>query len=168
MMIDLQKIKSLNVGSNQVKFAEFLIEEKGDNSFPDYRKMDLMKVPDLISHTWVVDFRNGIDDGLLFHFSGTKIDEHYGENITSKKMEDFYNGIFRDQILDCFRQVYLQKKIIYTIRSDKIDDHGYIKDRKVESLFFPCSEDDQIINFGIGISNFTSGSEKIEPTFTVL
>jgi len=168
MMIDRQKIKKLGVGSNQMEFTDFLIEEKGDKTFPDYRKLDLMKVPKLISNTWVLDYRNGIDDGLLFNFSGTKIDEHYGQNITGKKMEEVYKGIFRDEILDCFRQPFLQKKVIHAIRSDKFNDQGYIRDRKVESLLFPCSEDDQIINFGIGITKITSGDEKIEPTFSVL
>jgi hypothetical protein len=67
-MIDLQKIKSLGVSSNLIEFTEFLIEEKGDKTFPDYRTLDLMKIPKLVPYIWVIDFRNGIDDGMLFHF----------------------------------------------------------------------------------------------------
>ncbi|MBC8339168.1 MAG: hypothetical protein ISR51_03290 [Rhodospirillales bacterium] len=167
-MIDLQKIKSLGVGSSQIEFTEFLIDEKGDESFPDYRKLDLMKVPKLVPYTWVVDFRNGIDDGLLFHFSGTKIDYHYGYCITGRKMEEFYTGIYWENLFHCFRQVYLQKKIAYTTRLDEYNEHGNLKKREVETLLFPCSEDGRNINFGIGISNFTFGIENFEPTFAVL
>lgn len=167
-MIDLQKIKSLGVGPDQIEFTKFLIEEKGDRSFPDYKKLDLMKVARLVPYTWVVDFRNGIDGGLLFHFAGTKIDYHYGYSITGRTMEEFYNGIYRDDVLNCFRQVYLQKRPVYTTRLDEYNEHGDIKKRGVETLLFPCSEDDQNINFGIGFSRFTFGIEDFEPTFTVL
>jgi len=167
-MIDVKKIESLGVSSSKLEFTEFLIESKGSKTFPDYKKLDLMKVPRLVPHVWVFNFKNGIDDGLLYHFSGTKLDENYGQNVTGKKMEDVYPGIFKDEILDCFRQVYLQKKIAYTFRSDEISEFGYIKYRIVESLLFPCSEDDQIVNFAIGIFSFTIGNEKIEPTFLIL
>ena len=70
-MIDLQKIKSLGASSNLIEFTEFLIEEKGDKTFPDYRTLDLMKIPKLVPYIWVIDFRNGIDDGMLFHFRNT-------------------------------------------------------------------------------------------------
>jgi hypothetical protein len=110
-MIDLQKIKSLGVSSNLIEFTEFLIEEKGDKTFPDYRTLDLMKIPKLVPYIWVIDFRNGIDDGMLFHFSGTQIDAHYGYNITGHFFENCYTGKYFDKEFNgCYRQVYLQEK----------------------------------------------------------
>ena len=117
VVIDLKKIKSLGVCPDLIEFTEFLIEEKGERTFPDYQKLNLMNVPGLVPHLWVFDFRNGMDDGLLFHFSGTKIDSHYGYNITSHIMEDCYNWNYPDELIDgCYRQVYLQKKIGHTSR----------------------------------------------------
>ena len=170
-MIDLLKIKSHGVGSNLIEFTKFLIGEKGDKKFPDFRKLDLMKVANLVSHTWVFDFRNGIDDGFLFQFSGTKIDNQFGRNVTGHTLEDCYPGKLTDEIFNqCYRQVYLQKRIGFTRRFDpfvKEGDYNY-RNRIIETLLFPCSEDDQTINFGIGIANFIGSSEKFEPVFTVL
>lgn len=168
-MIDLQKIQSFGVCSDLIKFTEFLIEEKGGRTFPDYRKLDLMKVPGLVSHTWVFDFRNGIDDGLLFHYSGTKIDDQFGTNVTGKTMENCYPGKLADKIFNqCYRQVYLQKKVGLARRLDPyVDDENY-RTRVIETLLFPCSEDDELINFGIGIANFFESNMEFEPVFTIL
>ena len=42
-----------------------------------------------------------------------------------------------------------------------------VKQRKIESLLVPCSEDDQNINYGIGITNFEFDVGSFEPVFKV-
>jgi hypothetical protein len=48
---------------------------------PAYKSLDLMDIPRLVPHIWVIDARRGIDDGLMILFSGTDIDLHFGRNL---------------------------------------------------------------------------------------
>jgi len=77
-MIDPQSIKGRTQDLDIQVFAEFVIAEAEGKNFPDYIAMGLMKIAKIVSHIWVFDFRNGLDDGLLFHFSGSAVDAHFG------------------------------------------------------------------------------------------
>jgi len=168
-MISIEVIKKLGVGSTLLEFAEFLIQEKGDRQFPDYHKLDLMKVPRLVPNVWVIDFRGGIADGMLFHFSGTAMDSQYGYNITGHTWEDCYTGEFGTSVLQyCYHPVFLEKKTGFTRRIDRFVSDHLDTHRTIEALLFPCSEDDDLINFGIGITAFSSANQEFEPIFTAL
>ncbi len=117
-MIDLRKIKELTTNSKLIEFAEFVIAETGDRRFPDYKKIDLMKIPKLVSNIWVFDFRNGISDGMQYLFSGTAIDAHFGKNIMGLRFEDVYFAEDAKKLIEnSHHQVYLQGKIGYTHRN---------------------------------------------------
>jgi len=170
-MIDLQKIKDISVSPNLIQFAEYLVQEKGDAQYPNYKKLDLMKVYSLVSNIWAFDFRAGITDGMPFCFSGTKIDEQYGFCVTGKCIEDCYTGKYVKPLFDeSYRQVYLQKKIAYTSRHDDYMTDKIERHRHVETLLFPCSEDGETINYAVGISSFTDCSfdSADKPIFTTL
>jgi len=168
-MIDIDAIKKLDVSPPLIAFTSFLCQEKGVHSFPDYQKLDLMKIPRLVPCIWVIDFRKGIDGGLLFHFSGTAMDRQYGYNITGHTWEDCYAGDHREKVLDhCFRKVYLEKKIGFTRRKDRFISDNLNKYRKIEALLFPCSQDDDHINFGIGITHFSPADDEVDSVYTAI
>ncbi len=168
-MIDLEQIKSLGVGPELVAFSEFLIKEKGRKTFPDYQKLDLMKVPQLVPYLWVYDYRGGIDNGFLYHFTGTKIDEYIGFNAMGRTFEQCYSGHHQqDLISKLHKRVYLERRIGFTRRNDVLKIGSIDKPRTIETLSFPCSQGDQHLNFSIGISTYKFGVDAVEPIFRVL
>ena len=70
-LINIEKIRDRTQDQDILDFAEFVLAETGNRNFPDYKKMDLMKIAHLVAHIWVFDFTHGLEDGLIFHFSGS-------------------------------------------------------------------------------------------------
>jgi len=168
-MIDIQEIRSLGVAPELVQFAEFLIEEKGDRVFPDYRTLNLMKIPALVPYVWVFDFRNGTDDGFLYHFAGSKIDEYFGFSVTGHTFEHCYSGKYQAQLIrNVHDRVLLEQKIGFSLRLDVLKYEFHEKMLRVEALSFPCSSDDKNVNFGIGITIYSHAIEDFGPIFRVL
>ena len=170
-MIDLEKIRELKVGPSIIEFAEFLVQQKGENEFPDYRKLDLMKIPRMVSHLWVMDFRSVSENGLLVHFSGTKVDEQYGFNIMGKTFDECYTGDYKEQLIEeYFTPVYASKKIGFTRRKDFYQDSTWRTHRVIETMLFPCSSDGEVINFGAGVTNFMTinRDEDVKTVFTAI
>ncbi len=168
-MIDINAIKDLTADESILRFATFVIAETGNRHFPDYRKMDLMKIPNLVSNIWVYDYGNDPDEGLIYHFSGTQIDEYFGRNVTGLAFQQVYTGTQEEQLVSrVHARVRHEGKVGFTKRHDVFQFGSVEKPRKIESLSFPCSSDDQTPNFGIGITYFTFGAEAFEPVYIVL
>lgn len=168
-MIDMGKIRELTEDAGILEFSEFVVSEAGEGTFPDYRKMDLMKIARLVSSIWVLDFKNGLDDGLPFHFSGTQIDETFGRNITGQDFEKIYPGEFYDQLINqTYHQIYLQKRPCYTRRAERYLDDLIDKRPAIETILFPCSSDGENINFGLGMTNYTYAKIDLKPIFMLL
>ena len=165
----LDSIRKLSGNKIITRFAEFVISESGEQVFPDYKTLDLMKIANLVQYTWVIDFTNGIEEGLLLHFSGTKRDDHYGRNCTGLKLNDLYTGEYSEQLIEQgYNQVYLQGKTCFSKRSDVHFINDRSKYRVVESLMFPCSSNQKEINYGLGITEFIINSTVLEPQILLL
>lgn len=165
-MIDIGIIKELTEDMDILEFSEFVISETGDGSFPDYKKLDLMKISRLVAWTWVLDLQNGLENGLIFHFSGTKIDTTFGRNITGLDFEKIYPGKYYDELINqTYHQVYLQKRACYTRRIERYVDEFIDTVATIETVLFPCSSDGKNINYALGLTRFTNVTPKTDPIF---
>lgn len=168
-MIDIQKIEAVTSNPKFITFAEFAISVAGDKNFPSYREMDLMKIHSLVPNIWVFDFRNGLDNGVKYHFSGSKVDEHLDRTLTGLTLEETYPGEDYEQVVKgCYHQVYLQKKTAYTYRMARYVDSIIDRVNLVETLMFPCSENNADIDFGVGLATFSQVEQDIENIYTLL
>jgi len=168
-VITIGKIRERVEDPDLLEFAEFVLAETGDRDFPDYKKLDLMKIARLVTYLWVFDFKNGLDDGLIFHFSGTKIDSHFDRNVTGLDFEKIYAGEHYEELIEqSYRQVYLQKRPCYTRRVDYYSDEFIDKHPKVETVLFPCSSNGEDINYGLGMTKFTYSDQEFDPEFILL
>ena len=168
-MIDIQKIKELTKNSKLIEFAEFVIAETGDKDFPDYKKMDLMKIASLVTHIWVFDFRNGVENDVPLIFSGTHVDSHHGRNVTGLLSAETYAGDDYEIVIDeIYFNVYRQKKTAYTKRIVHYLD-GYIDKIKIaESMLFPCSNNNNDIDYEIGFSEYSIVYKSIVAKYVLL
>lgn len=168
-MIRIEAIEALTANPKLIAFARFVIAETGEGAFPDYKAMDLMRIASLVTHVWVLDFRDGVGDGPTFHFSGTHIDANYEKNITGKSFEEIYAGEDFDRVITgCYYQVHLQKKVCYTHRVVHYTDARIDKYKLIESILLPCSGDGEAIDFGIGYAEYSFSKTDIEPRYIVL
>ena len=168
-MIDPQSIKGRTQDLDIQVFTELVITEAEGENFPDYIVMDLMKIAKIVSHIWVFDFRNGLDDGLLFHFSGSAVDAHFGRSLTGLDFAKIYPGAhFRELIENSYFQVFLQKRPCYTHRIEHYHDDLIDKYNTIETAMFPCSTDDKTINFAIGLTKYTHSKYEGGPEFVLL
>jgi hypothetical protein len=126
-----------------------------------------MKIPKLVPYIWVINFRNGIDDGMFFHFQ-----EHRLMPTMVTTLQDIYlkiiipeNILMKCSMVVTDRPTY--RKIKHNSREDVYRTDENVKQQKIQSLLVPCSEDDQNINYGIGVTNFEFGVGSFEPVFKV-
>lgn len=167
--MDFGKIEELVKDTHLLKFAEFVISGTEAGNLPDYKAMDLMKVPQLVPYIWVFDFRNGLEDGLIFHFSGTKVDALFERNVTGLDFEKIYPGEhYKELIEGSYHQAYLQKRPCYTRRLERYADEFIDKVKMVETVMFPCSSDNDTINFGLGMTKYTFAEEEHAMEFLLL
>jgi len=168
-MITIEKIRDLTGNPKLLEFCEFIISETGENRFPDYKKIDLMKIAPLVQHVWVLDFRNGVDNGVPVIFSGTHIDNHFGMNITGKCMEKIYvEDDFDVAVRGNYYQVHLQKRGCYTKRLAHYYDEKIDRYETVEAMVFPCSANNDEINYGLGFGQYTFGNSPPEKIFQII
>jgi hypothetical protein len=154
-MIDPSQIQALTDNSKILALTLFLADHCGDRPFVDYKKLDLMEIPRLVPNIWVLDFRNGIKDGVPFHFSGTTLDTHFGRNITGLKVGEHYSGQdYKRVVEELYFNVYTQKKIAFAKRRVHFSDDFIDRINVAESILFPCSGNGTEINFAIGVSEY--------------
>ncbi len=139
------------------EFTSFVLSYCEDGNLPDYKKMDLMKIPHLVPYIWVYDLRDDEKKkGLLINFCGQKHDERYGHNAMGKYDADYLrdNPLF-DSIMAFYAKSIDQKQIAFTKQSmSHALSTGKIIWRDMELIFFPCSSDGKTVNWGIGCHNF--------------
>jgi len=169
-MIDREYLQFLGASEKHLRLADFLAEQTESAHFVDYASLNLMAIPDLVPHIWVLDFRDGISAGLLFKFSGTKIDERFGENLMGKRLEEVYDGHFNDQVFNAYRDVYRKRQGVFVTRSDFYERHGENSERSIAVMLLPCSSNGLKINYGLGLTTFelTDNSDLAEPQITFL
>ena len=159
----------MTTNSNLIEFAEFVIDETGDSDLPDYKTMDLMKISRLVSNIWVYDFRDGVNNGVRFHFSGTKVDEQFGMNVMGHRIEDIYVAEDKEALLEgSHYKVYLEKKVGYTHRNVNYKTIKGDRITHVETLMFPCSSDNENVDFGLGLVEYKYSDTSVVNTYVLL
>jgi len=153
-MIDIQVIKDLTTDPKLIEFAEFVIAETGDQPFPDYKKMDLMKIPSLVRYVFVIKVEEKEGKRLLFHFSGSGFDELYDKNVTGLYLEDFYTGSNKETVIQINNDTIDKQRPGYFYNRAVFMGGTYQKNRTIRRVSFPCSSNGKDINFVIGIVLF--------------
>jgi hypothetical protein len=168
-LISIEDIRRITANPKLLEFCRFVIAQAGQRHFPDYRSIDLMEIAPLVKHVWVIDFRDGVENRPTLLFTGTHIDAHYGMNITGKCFEDIYvEDDFDTAIGNNYYQVYLQKKVSFTRRLAHYHDDRVDRFETIEAMLFPCSSNDEVIDFGIGYVEYSLGNSPPEKVFHLL
>jgi hypothetical protein len=153
-----------------LEFCEFILGGMGGRVLPDYNEIDLMQAPRLAPHVFVHDYRDGTEPGMLVKFSGTAIDEHYGKVLQGRYLEEFYTGDDGpDRYFPLHRRAISERRPFFAARPVRYDE-GTPRERRKQSttLYFPCSSDGQVVNFGIGVVTFDGVAECMEPLYLIL
>jgi len=168
-MIDIQTITGITDSPKFIEFAEFIISETGARDFPNYRQMDLMKIPSLVPSIWVLETPNDSETGYRYRFSGTSVDEHFGRTLTGLLFEDIYPGEDYDQVVTgCYHQAVQQKKVAYTHRTVRYNDNLIDKTNLIETMLFPCSGNNADIDFAIGLATYAQVDQMTDNIYTLL
>ncbi len=157
------------VSSDGLKeFSAFVLSHCEGGNLPDYKNMDLMRIPHLIPNIWVYDLRDEKKKKeLLINFCGQKHNEMHGMNAMGKYDVDLFKGdpLF-DRIVALYATSINQKKPAYTRRyKQHALSTGEKHWRYSEFIFFPCSSDGKTINWGIGCTDFDNKSQEGENIF---
>ena len=153
-----------------LEFCEFIAANAGDCALPDYGNIDLMQVPRLAPHIFVHDYREGTKQGLRVKFSGTAIDEHYGQVLQGRFVEDVYTGADADdRYFPLHRRAIAMRRPFLALRQVSFD-LGTPRERMKRSttLYFPCASKGASIEFGIGAVVFEAPEGEIEPVYEIL
>lgn len=150
----IETIKHLSENTKITAFSSFILSQTRAGILPDYLNIDLMEVPRLVPHVFVLDVLNS-SEKLLIKYCGTKIDEFYGCNMTGKYAVDYYQGTESfTEIEAMFWQGIREKKPTYTVRSVHLENERVNKFKVAETIMFPCSTDTKTINYAIGLADF--------------
>ncbi len=156
----IERICTLTDNPRLIRFAEFVIGEAGGRRFPTYKSVDLMTIAPLVQHVWVLDFTKGVDNQPKIVFSGTHIDAHYGMNVIGKCLEEIYvEDDFDQAVRGNYYQVCAQKKVAYTRRFARYHNDRVDRYRTAEAIMFPCSSNDEDIDYGLAFMEYSSTSE---------
>ena len=165
-MTDIAKLQELGAAPQIIQLAEFLAQAANGKKHPDYKSLDLMAIPRLVPNIFSFDFSKGADHDFPFHFSGTKIDEQYGFNVSGHIWQDVYKGKHQDVMWrKCYRPIMTHASTGYNRRTDFYIADDIKKIRRIEAACFPCSSDGDSINFGLGISIFNFPGNDTENLF---
>ncbi len=165
----IEQLKELTSNPKILEFAELILEMTNGKDFPNYKEIDLMKIPALVSNVWVLDFSKIDKAGCLFHFSGTEVDENYGRNITGQSLEEIYSGDdYKELVEGCFQNVHFKKMTAYTKRWVHFHDGFVDKFRLTESILVPCSSDGETIDYGIGLAFYSISDEPSENVYKLI
>jgi hypothetical protein len=169
-MLIRNQVSEITDNQPLLQFCDFVLAETKNGELPDYEKMDLMEIPSLVPNIFVHDYREGIEDGLLIKFSGTKLDENYGQVVQGRYLQDTYTGDDgEDKYLPLHYEAISRKKPFYANRTVHYNSASYgEKFRMSEALFFPCSSDQVSVNYAMGIVFFEFVSEFIYPKYIIL
>jgi len=165
-----EQIRKLTDSQKILEFSDFVLSGSNDSNLPDCEKLDLMKIPKLVPNIFIADHREGIEKGILIKFSGTLVDERFGQNIQGKFIEDVYAGHdMKEMVSDLHRASYLDKKPFFAKRVVY-----YAKGKKEENrrlstvIFFPCSSNGKDVNYGMGMAVYETAEQNFDPVYRLL
>ena len=79
------------VMQGQRELFDYWLHSAGERPMPARSDLDPLKVPQLLPHIGLIDFRDGLDRGL-FRLAGTRLRDIYGQELTGKKVCEVFCG----------------------------------------------------------------------------
>jgi len=167
-MISIEQLESLNLCDEVIEFSAFVLRHSENGGLPDYKKMDLMEIPNLIPRIWVFDLRNyAIDGHILVNFAGEKFTERHRRQLGGRTMQDVWATDDQYEKLISHYKNTIENKLVSHVKRSA---HFLLPDREdryqnSESLFFPCSSNGISVNWGIGCVDHSVHSTPLEDLF---
>ncbi|MCW8914987.1 MAG: hypothetical protein OQK24_03935 [Magnetovibrio sp.] len=165
-----ERISALTDRDTILEFCNFITSQTQMNGMLDYKKMDLMQIYQLLHQVVVIDYRDGIDNGILINYSGTAIDENFGHVLQGNYLEDAYTGIkTKDKLIEFCHAMYQNFTPFYV--SSCVHHEQPSRDityKHTCGLFFPCSSDGLTANYGIGIVDYSFVEKSTPPQYEQL
>lgn len=145
------------------EFVAFMRSQQGTKSLPDFQAINLMDVPRLLPLMFVIDFTNGIRNGILIHFSGRMIDEYFGCNIQGRMLEDVYDGQDGLKFVQAiYRRCYANADICIRIKNSVYEHRIYGRTNGIQSfMLWPCSSDGTTVDFAVGYASVNKASDPV-------
>jgi hypothetical protein len=167
-VVKIEDIIHLSSHRKLLEFAKFILSNSERNKLPDYPSLNLMTIPSLVPHIFVLDVLNS-KDKLQVKYCGTVIDSFYGINMTGKCIYDYYKGEETfDDVENIFRQCIQAKLPSYTRRGIHLENERVNKFKIAETIMFPCSSGDGTVNYTIGFSDYYQVSDLGEQYITLI
>ncbi len=169
-MTILEKLNTLTDNEKILDFSKFVLAGLKNEELPNFSSLDFDDVPDLKPQLVIIDYRDGIEKGILVHRSGSKIDENFGHTLQGKYLEDTYTGVeIKYKLIEFFQSLYTSKRpfFISSCVHYEQDDKSW-KYKKSFGLFFPCSPDGERIEFGAGLVDYQDTDQGGDQIFEYL
>lgn len=161
-MITQQQIDDTVEWDGLKEFGRFVLSHCKDRGLPDYKKMDLIQIPRLVPHIFVLDEREfDTTDKLVFNFAGGELTKTHGKALLGEDARAVYESDQNfEEISKLYRKSINDKLVSYTKRySELVTDYGGSEWKTTEALFFPCSSNGANVDWGVGCVHYD-----VEPT----
>ena len=155
------QIADLGGNAKHIAFAEFIEANLNGAAMPDYKALDLMQIAHLVRHVWVIDGREGFENGLKILLSGTDVDQHFGRVLMGGYLTEDYAEHYSREVHAAYRNLFVDKRPLYTERSDYYPGVDPEVERRIKVTLFPCSKDDDVVDFAIGLTTFENTEERV-------
>ncbi len=90
-MLSGRAFRAQLVMQGQRELFDYWLYSAGKRLMPARSDLDPLKVPRLLPHIGLIDFRDGFDRGL-FRLAGTRLRDIYGQELTGKKVREVFGG----------------------------------------------------------------------------
>ncbi len=166
----LEGIKALNIEDDFISFATHVLSSGNDDNYPNLANIDFMEIPRLVPNVYILDFRQGIEDGLLMKFAGTAVEANYPSRLQGGYLDKLYTGHdAKELFMDVYRRSYRHAESFFTRRivqyMENNEDEKY---RLATVLFFVCFSDDRNVEYGIGFAKYEFCQHNVEPIFYLI
>ena len=160
-------VEALDLGADFNQFANFVLSSGDDEHHPNLENMDLMLIPRLVPNVYILDFREGIDDGLLMKFAGTAVEANYPSRLQGNYLDKAYTGHDRKELfMNVYRRSYKEAASFSTRRVVRyIENQEKEKYRLATVLFYVCFSKEKKVDYGIGYAKYEFSAVNFEPTF---
>lgn len=165
-----ENIASLTENSKILDFADFVLAGLNDGDLPDYSSLDIVSDSKFMPQLVVIDYRDGIEKGVLVDFSGPKINDNFGRSLQGQYLEDVYTGVeIKYKLLEFFHSLFTTKRAFFIsscVHYEQPDNSWVYKHS--DGLFFPCSSDKSNVDYGVGLVDYRQTDERNDQVFEFL
>lgn len=166
----LDVIESITTDPRFIEFSKRVLASGPCEDRPNMANIDLMSMPALVPNIYILDFRKGIDDGLLMKFAGSEVERNYPKPLQGNYLDKLYTGHdHKELFMNVYRRAYQHGESFYTRRVVRYEENGDDqKYRLATALFFTCFSEAGAVDYGIGLAYYDFAHERIEPAFSIV